>query len=62
MSPKSAVAMRPIGNIKLSIQQTLDDKLLAKPLNPVQVKQLLQYMQEVRESVEAAASPRGPAQ
>jgi NitT/TauT family transport system substrate-binding protein len=47
MFPKASLAMRPIGNIELSIQQALDDKRLAKPLTPAQVKDLLRYVDEL---------------
>lgn len=48
MFPKAALAMRPISNIEQSIQQAIDDKRLAKPPTPDQMKDLLRYVDELK--------------
>ncbi len=48
MYPKSVLQMKKLHNIELSIQQALEDKRLAKPPTPAQMKDLQRYVGELQ--------------
>ncbi|MGC2518129.1 MAG: ABC transporter substrate-binding protein [Burkholderiales bacterium] len=47
MYPRSALTMRPVGNIDLTITQAIANKRLDKRLTPEQVRELLRYVDEL---------------
>jgi NitT/TauT family transport system substrate-binding protein len=47
MYPKKAMALKPIGNLELSIKQAIENKRLDKPLTPAQIRELLRPVEEL---------------
>ena len=47
MFPKSALAMKPVMGLELSLRQAVDDKRIAKPFTPEQVRDFLRYVNEL---------------
>ncbi|MEO7241750.1 MAG: ABC transporter substrate-binding protein [Variovorax sp.] len=46
--PKKALALRPIGDFKSSMEQAVANKRLDKPLTPEQMKEMLRYVDELK--------------
>jgi hypothetical protein len=41
------MALKPIGNLELSIKQAIENKRLDKPLTPAQIRELLRPVEEL---------------